>query len=163
MSRYALLSVSVKLYTQKFYTSVCIKLTSYYVVHPMPSLSLLFPFALIGMLSKSMGQILRVSAALHVLFNIDGAEELSETISEMVVDTAVDFVEVCCQHAAYITGRGNLDEEVNFMETGEHCKFTMFIIHYIIYCFSGSAIVSPQQLVLRSRMRHLSLPFLENV
>ena len=66
-----------------------------------------------------MGQILRVSAALHILFNIDSVEEFSETISEVAVEAAIDFVEVCCQHAAYITGRGNLDEEIDFMETGE--------------------------------------------
>ena len=45
---------------------------------------------------------------------------ISETISEMAVWAAIDFVEVCCQHAAYITRRGNLDEEIDLMETGEY-------------------------------------------
>ena len=54
------------------------------------------------MLSKSLGHILRVSTALHVLFHTEIDKDLSDTISQSAVDAAIDFVEVCCQHTAYI-------------------------------------------------------------
>ena len=73
----------------------------------------------IRMLSKSLGQILRVSAAMHVLFHLDSAESLSSTITEAAIEAAIDFVELCCQHMAYITGRGKIDEEVTLMEAGK--------------------------------------------
>ena len=86
-----------------------------------------------GMLSKSMGQIIRVSAALHILFNFDNNEPLSDTISDLAIEAAIDFVEVCCQHTAYITGRGNLHQELDRLETGNKhfdqrriCTFTNY-------------------------------------
>lgn len=55
-----------------------------------------------GTLSKSLGQIIRVSAAMHVLFHLDLEEEqLPETISDAAIEAAIDFVEVCCQHTAW--------------------------------------------------------------
>ena len=60
------------------------------------------------MLSKSMGQILRVSAALHVLLSLDEEQPLSHTISEMAIETAINIVELCSQQTAYITGRGDI-------------------------------------------------------
>ena len=74
------------------------------------------------MLSKSLGQILRVSAAMHILFHIDEEGPLSDTISDMATDAAIDFVEVCCQHTAYITGRGNLGQELNIVQAGVHLQ-----------------------------------------
>ena len=65
---------------------------------------------IVGMLSKSMGQILRISAAMHILFHIDEDGPLSNIISDMAIDAAINFVEVCCQHTAYITGRGNINQ-----------------------------------------------------
>ena len=68
-----------------------------------------------------MGQILRVSAAMHVLFHLDSEEPLSDTISDKAIEAAIDFVEVCCQHTAYITGRGNINQELEILETGTCC------------------------------------------
>jgi hypothetical protein len=64
-----------------------------------------------GMLSKSMGQILRVGLGLHVLFHLEDEPGtlLSENISELAIDAAIDFVEVCCQQTAFIAGRGTID------------------------------------------------------
>ena len=70
------------------------------------------------MLSKSLGQILRVSAAMHVLFHMESEDPLPETISEDAIEAAIDFVEVCCQHTAYVTGRGDINTEVDLVETG---------------------------------------------
>ena len=67
----------------------------------------------VGMLSKSMGQLLRVSVAMHVLFHIDKEEPLSSIVSDIAIEAAINFVEVCCQHTAYITGRGLINQELN--------------------------------------------------
>ena len=69
------------------------------------------------MLSKSMGQILRVSAVMHALFNL-GDKELPNTISSAAIEAAIHFVEVCCQQAAYIAGRGELEEELKLIVQG---------------------------------------------
>ena len=65
------------------------------------------------MLSKSKGQILIVSAALHILLNIhskdestDESEEISITYEAMVA--AINFVDVCCQQTAYMAGRSDI-------------------------------------------------------
>ena len=50
------------------------------------------------MLSKSMGQILRVAAAMHVLFSLDTTELPTTTVSQAAVKAAIHFLEVCCQH-----------------------------------------------------------------
>ena len=73
---------------------------------------------ILGMLSKSMGQTLRTSAAMHVLFSIDEDAPLPSTISNEAINAAIDFVEVCCQHTAYITGRGLIHEEVESVNAG---------------------------------------------
>ena len=44
------------------------------------------------MLSKSLGQILRVSAALHVLFHLEEDENLPDMISTRAIEAAIDFV-----------------------------------------------------------------------
>lgn len=67
------------------------------------------------MLSKSLGQILCV---MHVLFHMESEDSLPETISESAIEAAIDFVEVCCQHTAYVTGRGDINIEVDLVEAG---------------------------------------------
>ena len=69
------------------------------------------------MLSKAKGQILRTAAALHVLFEDSvrlefGELALSPVISKEVLLAAINFVDTCCQHAAFIAGRGNIEDEV---------------------------------------------------
>ena len=74
-----------------------------------------------GMLSKSKGQILRVAAVLHVLFQIhmpNDNENHSEVhysadkIGDAALCAAVDFVETSTQHAAYIAGKDTLLKEL---------------------------------------------------
>ena len=79
---------------------------------------------IIGMLSKSKGQILRVSAVLHILFHIhlpdatdreesndDCSNSISNNISDEALSAAIDFVETSIRHAAYIAGRGEITNE----------------------------------------------------
>ena len=76
-----------------------------------------------GMLSKSLGQSLRVAASLHVLFHFLALSDVSQgsivpTISEQAIVAAMDLVEVCCQQTAYITGRGDIKTEIDLIEAG---------------------------------------------
>jgi len=77
-----------------------------------------------GMLSKSKGQILRVSAVLHVLFHIhlpdatdceesndESSNSISTNISNDALSAAIDFVGTSIQHAAYIAGKGDIKNE----------------------------------------------------
>lgn len=77
------------------------------------------------MLSKSKGQILRVAAALQVLFSVERNTEQEQPpnagtvlISEDAITAAIDFVEVCCQQTAYMAGRGKIDEELEVYNAG---------------------------------------------
>ncbi len=51
----------------------------------------------VGMVSKSVGQILRVSVSMHALFHIDNEDPLPDVVSHSVLQAAIDFVEVCYQ------------------------------------------------------------------
>ena len=53
-----------------------------------------------------MGQIIRVSAAMHILFNLDSTEPLPDVITDSEIMAAINLVKICCQHTAYITGHG---------------------------------------------------------
>ena len=70
------------------------------------------------MLSKSKGQILRVSAVLHVLFHINAPLDIPEIISENAVKAADNFVDFCLQHAAFLAGRGVIQEAVDDIQEG---------------------------------------------
>ena len=89
---------------------------------------------LLGMLSKSMGQILRVSAAMHLLFHIDKDDSLPSTITETAIKCAIDFVEVCCQHTAYLTGRGNIEQELKLIELGKYCLCEIVPPVILVHC-----------------------------
>lgn len=64
------------------------------------------------MLSKSKGQILRVAAVLQVLFHVDNPHNIPAKVGEDAMKAAISFVDLCIQHAAYITGRGRIQDEV---------------------------------------------------
>ena len=71
-----------------------------------------------GMLSKSKGLILRVAGVLHVLFQLDTPDDIPDTISELAIVAAQDFVDVCCQHAAFVAGRGDIQEAIQQLQLG---------------------------------------------
>ena len=94
----------------------------------MSAIILLQCTCIIGMLSKSKGQILRVSAILHTLFSLDEDDchdlsddldiHVSEVITEKALKAAEDFVSVCLKHTAYMAGRGGLDEAIKQAKKG---------------------------------------------
>ena len=61
-----------------------------------------------GFLSKAKGQLLRVAACLHVLFKVETPTEIDATIDLPALKAAINFIEVCCEHAFMITGRHNI-------------------------------------------------------
>ena len=69
------------------------------------------------------GQILRVSAALQVLFDLESDLQLHSSasishVSEDAILAAIDFVDVCCKHTAYMAGRGIISEEITTYTSG---------------------------------------------
>ena len=83
------------------------------------------------MLSKSKGQILRVAACLHVLFHIETPVIIEEDISAEAMKAAIDLVNVCIQHAAFIAGRGDVNDMIEEMEKGWYIHtFNTYIQQY---------------------------------
>jgi len=72
----------------------------------------------VGMLSKSKGQILRIAATLHVLFNIEQPQDIAPLISDAAIKAAEDLVDVCIQHAAFLAGRGDVNAFLDEMAKG---------------------------------------------
>ena len=70
------------------------------------------------MLSKSKGLILRVAGVLHVLFKLDTPDDIPDTISEQAIVAVQDFVDVCCQHTAFVAGRGDIQEAIQQLQLG---------------------------------------------
>ena len=70
------------------------------------------------MLSKSKGIIMRLSAAFHILFHIEAHDKISKEICANAIEAAINYVDMCCQHAAYIAGRGNVAEAILHIQTG---------------------------------------------
>lgn len=80
------------------------------------------------MLSKSKGQLLRVAAVMHVLFNMETPSSIPQEISEAAVKAADCFVDLCLQHAAFLGGKGNLQEAIEDINKGELQNGHVYII-----------------------------------
>ena len=76
------------------------------------------------MLSKSKGQILRVAAALHILFNVGTPEEITDEISEEAIAASINFVGLCCQQTAFMAGRGHIEEEIQIIKASTYVRGT---------------------------------------
>ena len=70
--------------------------------------------------------MLRVSAVLHVLFcdSIDDTgdytiNEVPMFVSNKAVLAARNFVDTCCQHAAFIAGRSLMDDEITQLRSSK--------------------------------------------
>ena len=44
---------------------------------------------------------------------------ISNEISEEALKAAIDFVQICCQHAVYIAGHGKIEEELDLLGSGK--------------------------------------------
>ena len=88
-----------------------------------------------GMLSKSKGQILRVAAVLHALFQIENPEDIPTVILVEALIAADNFVSVCLQHVAYIAGRGSIEEAIKQAKT---CKYKFYITGHVSFYYITS-------------------------
>ena len=70
------------------------------------------------MLSKCKGLILRIAGVLHVLFGTESTDNLSTEISNKAIAAAQDFVDVCCKHAAFVAGRGDIHDAITHLQKG---------------------------------------------
>ena len=89
-------------------------------------------FFLVGMLSKSKGQILRVAATMHVLFHWEEPQNIPNEISDKALIASINFVDVCIQHAAYLAGRGEIQEAIDSFEKILSGTSTYSLILYIV-------------------------------
>lgn len=87
-------------------------------------------FTLTGMLSKSKGLILRVAAGFHALFHLGHPASIPTEISHEAMIAATDFVDMCTQHAAFMAGRGDINEYVQRLSTG----INILILLYSLWC-----------------------------
>jgi len=86
-----------------------------------------------GFLSKAKGQLLRIATCLHVLFKINTPDNIDQTIDEQAIKAAIDFIEVCCDHAFMITGRHNILHRVGASKNGMHIfRCAQFIYIFIL-------------------------------
>ena len=49
---------------------------------------------------------------LKVLFHVDNPHNIPAKVGEDAMKAAISFVDLCIQHAAYLTGRGRIQDEV---------------------------------------------------
>ena len=76
-----------------------------------------------------------MAAVLHVIFHLDTPLEISEDISDAAIVAAHDLVSVCIQHAAYLAGRTDVDNEIDTMIEGAHnCMCAPSVHHLILKC-----------------------------
>ena len=81
-----------------------------------------------GILSKPKGQALHVAAVMNALFSLDDKYKLKALIDEDAVKAAIDFVQVCGDHASFLSGRQRLAEVVAAMDTSKPDACSMFRI-----------------------------------
>ena len=82
------------------------------------------------MRSKSRGQVLRVAATLHALFHIETPQQIPTNVSNDAIMAAINFVEVCNQHVAFLSGMGDIDTYITSlqeMQTGS-CPSMYFVV-----------------------------------
>ena len=72
------------------------------------------------MLSKAKGQILRVTATMHILFHLEKEDdEICDVILDDAIKAAINFIMTSIQHTAYMTGRSTVVQEVEIAESGK--------------------------------------------
>ena len=77
---------------------------------------------LVGILSKSKGQILRVATALHILFHVGTSNSVNNKLTDNAIVAAIDFVGLCCQQTAFMAGRGDSKEEIQIIKASMYTK-----------------------------------------
>ena len=55
---------------------------------------------------------------LHVLFHLDTPDDIPSTISEAALQAAQNYVDLCCQHTAFLAGKGDIDDAIMKIQKG---------------------------------------------
>ena len=66
-----------------------------------------------------------MAAVMHVLFHLDTPLSIPDEISEEALLAAQSFVELCNQCAAFLAGRGEISEAIQYIQNfdkGSHIK-----------------------------------------
>ena len=66
------------------------------------------------------------------LFNIESEDDIPDIISNSAIEAAINFVETCCQHTAYICGHGGIAEGLSALGSGKNRRINSLKIRYII-------------------------------
>jgi hypothetical protein len=75
--------------------------------------------------SRDAKQVQRAnSSVLHVLFHIDAPLDISAVISVEAIKAAINMTDVCIQHAAYLAGRGDVDDLIQELTKGCNTSLT---------------------------------------
>ena len=65
-----------------------------------------------------------MNVALYIIFQVEHEDPLQDPVPDIIsqeaLKAAINFVEVCCQHSAYISGRGQIDDELELVQMGNH-------------------------------------------
>ena len=85
-------------------------------------------------MSKSKGQVLRVAAVMHVLFHMETPAAIPQEISEEAIKAADLFVDFCIQHAAFLGGRGKVEDAIADIQgyKRNHAQYIIILITNLI-------------------------------
>ncbi len=64
---------------------------------------------------------LRLAAVMHVLFHMATPRAIPNSISESAVKSADCVVDLCLQRAAYLGGKGDLNDPIDEIQQGNTC------------------------------------------
>ena len=84
-----------------------------------------------------------MAAVMHLLFHMHSPESIPEMISENAVKAADCFVDLCLQHAAYLSGRGDFQDAVDDIQQGLFTSIIVLGLTSKLYlCISCSSLTS---------------------
>ena len=55
---------------------------------------------------------------MHIAFLLESPHDIPKEISQKALEAAQDFVDMCCQHAAFMAGQGEIADEIQQLQTG---------------------------------------------
>lgn len=75
------------------------------------------------MASPVHGLTLRVAAVMHVAFHLESPHDIPKEISQQALEAALDFVDVCCKHAAFMAVREEMVDPIQQLQTGMYIVY----------------------------------------
>ena len=113
--------------------------------------------------------ILRVAAVMHVAFHLESPHEIPKETSQKALEAAQDFVDMCCQRAAFMAGWGEIADVIQQLQTGlnnqshtrdicaekaSHCPHTVGL-HVVFESMHAHRDTQEYQSEKRIRRRHV--------